>query len=33
MAAIELIAEVPVQFVTERITHCDGGKFLKLDYI
>ncbi|KAI9354714.1 zinc-finger domain-containing protein [Pilaira anomala] len=25
MAAIELIAEVPVQFVTERITHCDGG--------
>ncbi|KAI9256047.1 hypothetical protein EDC94DRAFT_216142 [Helicostylum pulchrum] len=25
MAAIELIAEEPVRFVTERVTHCDGG--------
>lgn len=27
MAAIDLIAEEPIQFVKERITHCDGGKF------
>ncbi|KAI7899532.1 zinc-finger domain-containing protein [Cokeromyces recurvatus] len=25
MAAIELIAEVPIQFVSKRIVHCDGG--------
>ncbi|KAK4514481.1 uncharacterized protein ATC70_002078 [Mucor velutinosus] len=25
MAAIELIAEEPIRFVKERITHCDGG--------
>lgn len=29
MAAIELIAEEPVRFVTERVTHCDGGKLFK----
>ncbi len=27
MAAIDLIAEEPIRFVKERITHCDGGKF------
>ncbi|KAG2206939.1 hypothetical protein INT46_005459 [Mucor plumbeus] len=25
MAAIDLIAEVPIRFVKERVTHCDGG--------
>ncbi|KAI9470081.1 MAG: zinc-finger domain-containing protein [Benjaminiella poitrasii] len=25
MAAIELIAEVPIQYVNKRIVHCDGG--------
>ena len=25
MAAIELIAEEPIRFVNERVTHCDGG--------
>jgi hypothetical protein len=25
MAAIELIAEQPVQFVSKRIASCDGG--------
>lgn len=28
MAAIELIAEEPIRFVTERVTHCDGGKLV-----
>jgi hypothetical protein len=27
MAAIDLIAEEPIRFVTQRIAHCDGGKF------
>lgn len=27
MAAIDLIAEEPIRFVKERITHCNGGKF------
>lgn len=26
MAAIDLIAEEPIRFVNERVTHCDGGK-------